>query len=116
MDLSEKFDTKSSEFFGLLGARLSQKGGQTKASIAFLKAMHDRTEKEDAKEDIERRILALEGILTLEKAIIRFKSMFFGHPPDTLEQLVEAGTLERLPENPWRSDGNYLYENGKIDF
>ena len=24
--------------------------------------------------------------------------------------------LERLPENPWRRNGLYLYENGKIDF
>ncbi len=116
MNLSEKFETTSSEFFGLLGARLSQQGGQTKASIAFLKAMQGRSENKGAKEEIERRIGALEGILILEKAISQFKSTFFGHPPDTLEQLVEAGILEKIPENPWRRDGLYLYENGQINF
>jgi hypothetical protein len=116
MDLSEKFETKSSKFFGLLGARLSQKGGQTKASIAFLKAMHARTENEDTKEEILRRIKSLKGILKLEKAIAQFRSMFFGHPPNTLEQIVEAGILKTLPINPSGRDGLYLYENGKIDF
>jgi len=116
MDLSENFDTRSSEFFGLLGARLSQQSGRTKASIAFLKAMHARTENEDSKQEIARRITALKGLLKLEKAIARFKSTFFGHPPDTLDQLVEAGMLERLPINPTRRDGLYIYKNGKIDF
>lgn len=116
MDLSENFDTASSDFFGLLGARLSQQGGQTKASLAFLKAMGDRTENEDAKEEIERRIVALEGVLILEKGIARFKSLFFGSPPDTLEQLVEAGLLERLPENPTKPDKTFTYEGGMIKF
>ena len=116
MDLSENFDSTASDFFGLLGARLSQRGGQTKASIAFLKTMHAWTENEDAKEEIARRITALEGVLKLEKAIAQFQSMFFGHPPDTLEQLVDAGILERLPENPCRPDKTYVYENGNIDF
>jgi hypothetical protein len=116
MDLSENFDTTSSDFFGLLGARLSQQGGQTKASIAFLKAMRDRTENEDAKEEIDRRIIALEGVLKLEKAIARFKAAFFGHPPDRLEQLVEAGMLTQLPKNPCKKDGRYSYEKGTIEF
>ena len=116
MALSENFESSSSVFLGLLGARLSQQGGQTKASIAFLRTMHKKTENEKAKEEIEQRIVALKGILKIEKAIARFKAIFFGHSPDTLDQLVEAGMLERLPENPWRSDKTYLYENGQIDF
>jgi len=114
MEASKK--PKAPTLLGLLGARLSQKGGQTGASIAFLKAMHASTEKEVVRADIERRIAALEGILILDKAIAQFKSLFFGHPPDTLERLVETGILERLPENPWRSDETYVYENGNIDF
>jgi hypothetical protein len=116
MELSESFDTRSTDFFGLLGARLSQKGGQTKTSIAFLKAMRDRTENEAAKEEIGRRIAALQGVLKLEKAIARFKATFFGHPPDTLEQLVEAGILKQLPENPCKPDKSFTYEDGNIEF
>ncbi len=116
MDLSENFDLRSSDFFGLLGARLSQQGGQTKASIAFLNTMYKRTENKKAKEELEQRIVALEGVLKLEKAIARFKSMFFGRPPDTLEQLVEAGILKRLPENPSKPDKTFTYEGGMIKF
>jgi len=114
MEVAEKH--KASTLLGLLGARLSQRGGETLASIAFLKTMQASTKNENAKEEIDRRIAALEGILKLEKAIAQFRSMFFGHPPDTLEQLVEAGLLEKLPHNPAKPDGIYLYEDGKIDF
>lgn len=114
MEISERHDAAQS--LGFLGARLAQKGGETIASIGFLKTMHAGTENENAKEEIERRILALEGILKLEKAIDQFQAKFFGHPPDTLEQLVEAGILKTLPLNPSRRDGLYLYENGNIDF
>lgn len=116
IDLSKNFESTSSYFFGLLGARLSQRGGQTKASITFLKTMLTKTDNEAAKKEIEQRIAALEGILKLEKAMAQFKSMFLGRPPDTLDQLVEAGILEELPVNPNRLDGAYLYENGQIDF
>ena len=107
---------KAPSLLGFLGARLSQKRGQTAASIKFLKAMHASEKKQTVKADIERRIAALEGILILDKAIAKFRSLFFGHPPDTLERLVETGILERLPENPLRADKMYLYNNGKIDF
>ncbi len=114
MEASEK--PGAGNFLGLLGARLAQRGGQTKASIAFLQSMAENTKNEKAKEEINRRIMALKGILKLEKAIVKFKSMFFNHPPDTLEQLVESGILEELPVNSARKDGRYLYEDGKIDF
>ncbi len=114
MEVGEKYP--AAESLGLLGARLAQRGGETIASIAFLKTMHAGTENDNAKDEIERRILALGGILKLEKAIVRFKSMFFGHPPDTLEQLVESGILEKLPKNSCHPDGTYAYINGKIDF
>jgi hypothetical protein len=99
-----------------LGARLSQRGGDTLASIAFLKTIYAGTENKAQKEEMQRRIEALNGVLILEKAIAQFRSMFFDRPPDTLKQLMEAGILKELPVNPARNDGKYLYENGKIDF
>ncbi len=100
---------------GLLGARLSQRGGDTMVSIAFLKSMYASTENKAAKEEIERRIEALKGVLKLEKGIARFVSAY-GQKPETLDQLVEAGIVERLPENPCRPDKAYIYEDGKIEF
>ena len=114
MEIGKKHETAAS--LGLLGSRLSQKGGQTEASVAFLKTMYAGTDSKASKEQIELRIKALEGILILEKAISQFKSMFFNHPPDTLDRLVEVGILKDLPTNPVRKDGLYLYEDGEIDF
>jgi len=102
-------------FLGPLGARLSQRGGDTRASIAFLKAMYASTESESAREEIKRRIEALKGVLVLENGISRYASKF-GSPPESLEQLVETGIMESLPHNPWRPDGRYLYEDAKIEF
>ncbi len=106
----------SPPIFGLLGARLSQRGGRTQTAIAFLKAMHAGEKSKLIKEEIERRIGGLEGVLILEKAIRRFKSMFFNRPPDKLDQLVEAGVLKELPKNSARKDGLFVYKDGQIDF
>ena len=100
---------------GLLGARLSQQGDQTKASIAFLETMLDTAGKESAKTEIKRRIEALKGVLKLERGITMYRARF-GHPPDSLECLVESGILKDVPVNPCRRDGRYLYNRGKVGF
>lgn len=98
---------------GLLAARLAQRGGDTRAGIAFLKSMYKSAEKEKVKEEIKRRIEALTGVLKLEKAIETFRSQY-GRKPDTLDQLVEAGILKKIPENPYK--GPYTYKDGEIGF
>lgn len=113
MEAGEKHESARS--LALLGARLSQRGGKTKAAIEFLEAMSAGTEREKAREDIRLRIEALKGLLIIEKGISQY-SLAFRHPPESLEQLIEAGILKRLPINPFRRDGIYLYENGILDF
>ena len=98
---------------GMLGARLAQKGGQTKAAIIFLKTMHETTDNGETKKQIGLRIKALTGILTLEKGIKQFQEEF-GSPPKKLEELLTAGILEKLPQNPYQTP--YTYENGQIGF
>ncbi len=102
-------------FVGLLGSRLAQRSGKTSASIAFLQSMYEGTENAKAKAEIERRIKALMGVQLLEKGLSQYESKF-GHPPETLDQLVEAGILEKLPKNPGRWDGLYFYKDGKVYF
>jgi len=103
----------SPPLLSMLGARLAQKGGQTMAGIVFLKAMHEKAETETEKRRISLRIKALTDVLTLEKGISEF-SLKFGHPPQSLEQLVTTGVLKKLPENPYKKP--YTYENGRIGF
>ena len=97
----------------MLGTRLAQKGGQTMAGIVFLKAMYEKAGTETEKKRISLRIKALTDVLTLEKGISEFSSKF-DHPPQSLEELVNAGILKKLPENPYKKP--YTYENGRIGF
>ncbi|SPD74031.1 conserved hypothetical protein [uncultured Desulfobacterium sp.] len=113
MEIAKRHEAAKS--LGLLGARLAQRGGETITSIAFLKTMYERTENEAQKEEIARRIEALNGVLILEKGIEQYV-WSFGHPPETLEQLTATGILKTLPKNPTRPNEAYLYKNGKIEF
>ncbi len=99
----------------MLGARLSQRAGQTRAAIVFLQTMAKREEREVVRKQILKRIDALKGVLVLEKAIAAFESRF-GHPPETLGELVDSGILEKIPKNPYKSADSYSYENGEIGF
>jgi len=103
----------SPPLLSMLGTRLAQKGGQTMAGIVFLKAMYEKAETESEKRRISRRLKALTDVLGLEKGIAAFSSKF-GHPPQSLEQLVSTGFLKKLPENPYKKP--YTYENGLIEF
>jgi len=78
-----------------------------------LKTMYEKTDNEDAKNQVELRIKALYGVLVLEQGISQFTSRF-GRPPDTLEELVSRGILKEIPKNPYKKP--YTYENGQIGF
>lgn len=96
-----------------LGARLAQRGGQTLTAISFLRAMYEKTDEEGVKETLRERIGALAGVLILERGISQFISVF-GHPPETLAELVSRGILKEIPLNPYNRP--YTYEDGQIGF
>lgn len=98
---------------GMLGARLAQKGGQTESAIAFLKTMYETTDNETTKKQIGMRIEALTGALVLEKGIKQFKEKV-GRSPNRLEELLTAGILKELPQNPYKKP--YTYKSGIIEF
>ena len=103
----------ASPLLGLLGARLSQKGGQTKAGIVFLKTMYGNEENKDIKKQIKQRINALEGVLILEKAIEKF-TLKFDRSPQKLDELIISDILPALPENPYKKP--YVLNDGIIEF
>ena len=111
MEASEK--PGASPLLALLGARLSQKGGQAKAGIVFLKTMYENEENENTKKQIVQRIDALRGVLIIEKAIEKF-TIKYNHPPKKLDELITAEILPALPENPYKKP--FEYEDGMIGF
>ncbi|HBN26654.1 MAG TPA: hypothetical protein DD405_04200 [Desulfobacteraceae bacterium] len=113
MEASEK--PGASPLLALLGARLSQKAGETKAGIVFLKTMYENEENEETKKQIKQRIDALKGVLILEKAIEKF-TLKLNHSPKKLDELITAEILTALPENPYGDAYNYDYETGIISY
>ena len=97
-----------------LGARLTQKSGQTVTAIGFLKTMLRNPDYDDnAKKLIEARIEVLEGVLVLERAIEAYERKF-GRPIDVLEDLVTSGILIKLPVHG--ELGYYEYKDGKVKY
>ena len=100
-------------FYGIFGARLAQRAGQTRAGIDFLTNIYNTTENETYKEEIKIRIDALHGVLLLEKAIEKFTAKY-NHLPQKLDELLTAKILPALPQNPYNKP--YILKDGIIDF
>jgi len=113
MQASEK--PGASPLLGLLGARLSQKGGQTKAGIVFLRTMYENEESEDTKKQIKERLDALKGVLILEEAIEKF-TWKFDYSPKKLDELIIAKILSAIPENPYYDTYYYDPKTGIISY
>ena len=75
--------------------------------------MYEKEDDEGVKETLRVRVEALIGVWTLEQGISQFTSRF-GHPPETLEELVSTGILKEIPTNPYGKP--YTYEDGQIGF
>ena len=96
-----------------LASRLASKAGQAQVALDFLVSIHDRTEDDNIRLLLEKRILTLRGVVQLQAAIEQFKHTF-GRLPETLDELVTFNILPRLPENP--SGKSFTYADGKVDF
>ena len=94
-------------------SRLASQAGQTSAAIEFLLTIHEGTEDETFKKQLEARIEALRGVETLQFAVDRFQ-VRFSRSPNSLNELVEASILPDLPRNPYKRP--YSLSEGKVDF
>lgn len=100
------------DFYAPLAARLSYYAGDTDFSLLLLKSMLKDTRSPEIRKYYEKRILALEGMQILENAVRRFQEKRQDSPKN-LEELVDAGFLETIPEDPY--GGNfYLMPTGRI--
>jgi len=100
-------------FIATLAAQIAYKGGKTETAIAFLSDMYSKVVSETAKEAIHKRLQALQGVLILEKAIEKYKTMF-GHVPNELKELVKKGIIKEIPQNPYHTP--YYLKDGKVFF
>lgn len=95
----------SHAFLSTLGARLAYYGGKSRTAALFLKEMLAETNDPGLRNRLEIRLLALEGAAELEELIDRFKKEK-GKSPGRIEDLITAGYIDRLPDEPY--GGNWI--------
>jgi len=75
------------------------RGQNPQVAIDLLQKMREQSTNQQFSALLKRRIGRLQGLLTLQEAIPRFKQQF-GRAPMKLEELVETGVLPALPVDP----------------
>ena len=90
----------ASSMLASLATRLAYKGNRTENAIIFLRQILKDTTDERLKKEYETRLTALEEILFLEKAVTVYNERF-EKAPSKLDDLVTAGIIRAVPEDPY---------------
>ena len=101
-----------SSMFASLATRLAYKGQRTENAIVFVEEMLKEEKNESVRKEFETRLEALKGILLLERAVIVYKDRF-GIAPFSLKDLITAGIIAKLPEDPYGGEF-YIALDGSI--
>lgn len=102
----------SPDYFPTLAARLAYYGGKSQTALLFLRQMLAETDNPIMRRRLELRLLALERAVMIEDALTRFNKEW-GRMPHKLKELVSAGYLESMPEDPYGGTWGVL-ENGRV--
>ena len=100
------------DWYATLAARYFYEGGSTALALAYLKEIIPTARNEAIRTRLMTRAAALERILTIEQAISVYRKNF-QKDPETLKDLVKAGILEGIPEDPY-GGSFYLDKDGKV--
>ena len=99
-------------YLASLAARLSAYALEHKIGIIFLKEMIRDTENEQIKSEFMLRIKTLEIMDLLEQKVREYEKIY-QKPPSSLVELVTAGLIEKIPDDPY--GGQFiLFENGRV--
>lgn len=106
------------DYYVTLAARSSFYGKQTEAGILFLEEMLSETNDPTRKKFLLLRLQALEKILFLEQKIQAYKEQY-KTLPKSLEQLVEKGLINQIPDDPYGgvfyiADKEQVYSTSKL--
>jgi hypothetical protein len=95
-----------------LAARVSLYGKQTSLGISFLEDLIKETQDPKIVQYLKKRLIALKMLDYLEQWVLEFRKRN-GEFPKSLEDLVSAGLIPSLPEDPY--GGKFtLLENGRV--
>ncbi len=85
-----------------LAARMTVEAGDPDAALEFLERLYRQVQDERLRESLVHRmkeVMAERDVQRLEQAVAQFKARY-GKLPGRLEDLVTAGAIVRLPEEP----------------
>jgi tetratricopeptide (TPR) repeat protein len=100
------------EWYATLAARYYYEGGSTALALAYLQEMIPAARNEAIKKRLVTRAKAFERVLQIEQAVATFKERFQADP-ENLERLVNAGLLQRIPDDPYGGTF-YLDKQGRV--
>lgn len=106
------------DYYANLAARSSFYGKKTTAGIIFLKEIVQETNDPSRKKFLLLRLEALEKISFLEQKIQDYKKLH-NSLPESLEQLVETGLIDKIPNDPYGGvfyivDKEQVYSTSKL--
>lgn len=95
-----------------LTARYLYEAGETELAIGFLEQMIRGGRNESVRKELGIRLEALKAVRKIEIACNAFSSVN-GKTPDSIEQLLAGGFLDKVPPDPYGGEF-YLDEKGKV--
>jgi len=95
----------------VMAARWSEKNDETEIAIQTVRMMAEGSKDHALKDYLGLREQRLQGLKLLREAYRRFMDRD-GVPPRSLEELVYAGMIDRVPLDPL--DGGYLLKDGNV--
>lgn len=95
-----------------LAARFFYESNDTEIAIVFLKEMIEKTWNQRIRQNLEKRLRALEAILYLEKAIKRYE-INYNRKPANIKELSDKGFIEIIPEDPYGGEF-YIDKDGRV--
>jgi tetratricopeptide (TPR) repeat protein len=98
--------------FSRLAGRYLYETSQTDQAIAYLSVMVETARNSSIRESFELRLQAYREVQMVEHALQRYFEKFGGYP-ETIQQLVGTGFLEREPFDPYGGTF-YLDENSRV--
>ncbi|HVO85333.1 MAG TPA: hypothetical protein VMU60_12985 [Syntrophobacteria bacterium] len=99
-------------WFATLAARYFYEANRTALALAYLKEMIATAGNEAVRQQLIVRAVAFERILAIEEAISAYENRFHRFPRE-LSDLVRAGLMERIPEDPY-GGSFYLDRDGRV--
>ena len=100
------------QWYATLAARYFYEGGGTALALAYLREIIPTARNDTIRKKMITRAEAFEKMLQIERAIEAY-SKRFQRAPKELGDLVRAGVLDRIPEDPY-GGSFYLDKDGKV--